>query len=183
MAIDAYLFFITQDGKVLPGTSQLAAPLPNPFKRPEISPGTVPTQLASYSFDIQQTLNLGSQTSGAGAGRVTFNPLTITKNIDANSPTLFSMCCSGTTFRNVDLVLVRSGGKGPVLYAGYGFGLVAIKTIARAGGNGEDTGMETVTFEFGQLSVGFAKQLNTGEADTFHYQTWDRVKNASGPSA
>lgn len=183
MAIDAYLYFVTQDGKVLPGETQLAAPLPNPFRRPDISASTVPTRLVSYSFDIQQTLNIGSQTTGAGAGKVNFNPVTIVKNIDVNSPTLFSMCCSGTPFKNVDILLLRAGGKGPVLYAGYGLGLVAIKTIARAGDTGEDTGTETVTFECGQLSVGYARQLNTGEADTFHYQTWDRVKNTSGPSA
>jgi bacteriocin-like protein len=29
------------------------------------------------SFDIEQVLNIGSQSSGAGAGKVTFNPFSI----------------------------------------------------------------------------------------------------------
>ena len=31
------------------------------------------------SFDIEQVLNIGSQTSGAGAGKITFNPFSITR--------------------------------------------------------------------------------------------------------
>jgi bacteriocin-like protein len=31
------------------------------------------------SFDIEQVLNIGSQGSGAGAGKVTFNPFSITR--------------------------------------------------------------------------------------------------------
>jgi hypothetical protein len=35
------------------------------------------------------SLNLGSQSSGAGAGKVTFNPFSITRKIDAVSPSFF----------------------------------------------------------------------------------------------
>ena len=31
-------------------------------------------EVEDFSFDIEQTLNIGSQSSGAGAGKVTFNP-------------------------------------------------------------------------------------------------------------
>lgn len=31
-------------------------------------------EIKDYSFDIEQTLNIGSASSGAGAGKVTFNP-------------------------------------------------------------------------------------------------------------
>ena len=39
----------------------------------------------SFSFDIEQTLNIGSQSTGAGAGKVTFNPFSITRKIDPGS--------------------------------------------------------------------------------------------------
>jgi hypothetical protein len=32
-----------------------------------------------YSFDIEQVLNIGSQSGGAGAGKVTFNPFSVTR--------------------------------------------------------------------------------------------------------
>jgi hypothetical protein len=31
-------------------------------------------EISDYSFGIKQALNIGSQSSGAGAGKVTFNP-------------------------------------------------------------------------------------------------------------
>jgi hypothetical protein len=31
-------------------------------------------EVNDYSFNIEQVLNIGSQSSGAGAGKVTFNP-------------------------------------------------------------------------------------------------------------
>jgi hypothetical protein len=31
-------------------------------------------EINDYSFDVAQVLNIGSQSSGAGAGKVTFNP-------------------------------------------------------------------------------------------------------------
>ena len=31
-------------------------------------------EVSDYSFDIEQALSIGSQSSGAGAGKVTFNP-------------------------------------------------------------------------------------------------------------
>ncbi len=46
-------------------------------------------EIEDFSFDIEQTLNIGSQSTGAGAGKVTFNPFSITRKIDRASPTLF----------------------------------------------------------------------------------------------
>jgi hypothetical protein len=31
-------------------------------------------EINDFSFDIEQVLNIGSQSSGAGAGKITFNP-------------------------------------------------------------------------------------------------------------
>ena len=67
-------------------------------------------EIEDYSFDIEQMLNIGSQSSGAGAGKVTFNPFSITRNIDRSSPLLFQNACSGTPYKNVGLGLRKSAG-------------------------------------------------------------------------
>jgi hypothetical protein len=36
-------------------------------------------EIEDFSFDLEQTLNIGSQSTGAGAGKVTFNPFSITR--------------------------------------------------------------------------------------------------------
>jgi type VI protein secretion system component Hcp len=40
------------------------------------------------TFDIEQTLNIGSQSTGAG--KVTFNPFSITHKVDRASPVFFA---------------------------------------------------------------------------------------------
>ena len=45
-------------------------------------------EVDNFNFDIGQTLNIGSQSTGAGAGKVTFNPFSITRKIDKASPIL-----------------------------------------------------------------------------------------------
>jgi bacteriocin-like protein len=54
----------------------------------EISDNELDT-IVGGSFDIEQVPNIGSQSSGAGAGKVTFNPFSITKHVDKASPVLF----------------------------------------------------------------------------------------------
>jgi bacteriocin-like protein len=43
-------------------------------KNPVPTKGSATFEVKDYSFDIEQTLSIGSQSTGAGAGKVTFNP-------------------------------------------------------------------------------------------------------------
>jgi type VI secretion system Hcp family effector len=58
-------------------------------------------EIDDFSFDIEQTLNIGSQSSGAGAGKVTFNQFQITKTVDSATPKLFQSAVTGEGFRDV----------------------------------------------------------------------------------
>lgn len=62
-------------------------------------------KISSCNSDIEQTLNIGSQSTGAGAGKITFNPFKITKFIDAISPALFLNAASGTPFKTAEVFL------------------------------------------------------------------------------
>lgn len=52
-------------------------------------------EIDDFSFDIEQTLNIGSGTSGAGAGKVNFNPFKIKKQTDTASPVFFQQVSPG----------------------------------------------------------------------------------------
>ncbi len=75
-----------------------------------ITTATVDTPFESYSFSA--TNNIGSQSSGAGAGKVTFNPFSITKKIDKASPLLFRACLTGQHIKKVTLELLPAIRKG-----------------------------------------------------------------------
>jgi len=52
----------------------------------------------SWSWGASNSTNIGSQSSGAGAGKVTFNPFSITRYVDKASPVLMLACASGKVF-------------------------------------------------------------------------------------
>src|SRR4051812_29666501 len=138
MAIDSYMCFqfYNPDGGYLESESQVDlrksdkgdGDLAGPFL--EAAGKTALFEIEDYSFDIEQVLNIGSQSTGAGAGKVTFNPFSITRKIDKSSTKLFEMACSGTPFKNVYLGMRKSAGgeASGVFFLRFQFKLVAVKT-------------------------------------------------------
>ena len=141
-------------------------------------------EVEDYSFDIEQTLNIGSQSSGAGAGKVTFNPFSITRKIDKASPIMYEMACSGVPFQMVSLALRKSSGTGSAgsFFLRFDFKLVAVKTISYA--HDDESPKETVTFEYGGLQVRYLQQNPDGSlAKAAIAGGWNRVKNIQDTTA
>jgi len=186
MAIDSYMFFqgYNDDPKYLPSESQVVLTsgkgdneLIKPFTAAGDNKGLF--EVEDYSFDIEQTLNIGSQSSGAGAGKVTFNPFSITRKIDCASPTLFQMACAGKAFQTVGLGLRKSAGNQAtgVMFLVFTFKLVAVKTISWA--HDDESPKETVTFEYGGLNIRYSQQKPDGTLMAAIPGGWNRVKNIS----
>jgi len=184
MAIDSYMTFMKYGGDFLPAESQVdftgnSEPLMTDPS--EIKKGCV-FEVEDYSFDIEQTLNIGSQSSGSGAGKVTFNPFSITRKIDKASPIFFEMSCSGTAFQSVTLALRKSIGAsasgGTVsgqVFLRFDFKLVAVKTISWA--HDDESPKETVTFEYGGFQIRYSPQEASGKLLAAIPGGWNRVKN------
>jgi type VI secretion system Hcp family effector len=136
-------------------------------------------EVEDYSFDIEQTLNIGSQSVGAGAGKVTFNPFSITRKIDRASPVFYQMACSGTAFKWVTLALRKSSGGNTSgeIYLRFDFKLVAVKTISWA--HDDESPKETVTFEYGGLLIRYCMQNPGGDLAAAIPGGWNRVANVS----
>jgi type VI secretion system secreted protein Hcp len=196
MAVDAYLLFQQYGGGWLTAESQVSFAnntevlMKQPWPVPTgATSGSVPNdgpaifEVTDFSFDIEQTLSIGSATSGAGAGKVTFNPFSITRKIDKASPTFFEMACSGTAFQLVTLMFRKSSGAGAagagktsgVVYLRFDFKLVAVKTISWS--HNDEGPEETITFEYGGLMVNYAQQEASGKLKTPVSGGWNRVAN------
>lgn len=193
MAFDTYMQFIDADGTPLNGESQVMikgdAPLGSDIKQDKVF------EIDDFNFDIEQVLNIGSQSSGAGAGKVTFNPFTVTRKTDRASPLFFSMCCAGQHFKEVTLYIRRAGGgaggvggaQGSGMTSGttflrFDFALVAVKTISWSGSDGDESPKEEVAFEYGALKVQYVQQDEKGKpmAGSGHtIGSWNRVYNNS----
>ncbi len=185
MAVDGYMYFQDYSKGYLKSESQVdtqhnTEPLFNTFEFKKAAgspdnPGLF--EIEDFSFDIEQVLNIGSQSTGAGAGKVTFNPFSITRKIDKSSPVLFERACSGTPFQQVVLGLRKSsGGKATgQIYLVFMFKLVAVKTISWS--YDDESPKETVTFEYGGLQVHYSQQQPDGKMKTPIPGGWNRVKN------
>jgi type VI secretion system secreted protein Hcp len=193
MAVDGYMFFRPYKGDpYLMSESQM-----------DVKPGKIPDpmftqfgfnkakdassqgekgalfEIEDFSFDIEQTLNIGSQSTGTGAGKVTFNPFSITRKIDKASPILFMMACSGTPFVDVRLGLRKSAGgdQSGIINLVFCFKMVAVKTISWS--YDDEAPKETCTFEYGGLQIFYMDQKPDGTLNKLYPGGWNRVKNIS----
>lgn len=184
MAVDAYMYFKDYNGKFLKSESQVQHSDPGNkdvmFKAfgfdKALSDGGI-FEVEDYSFDIEQTLNIGSQGGGAGAGKVTFNPFSINRKIDKSSPIIFQNACAGTPFKDVRLALRKSAGAdmSGIIFVVFCFKLVAVKTIAWS--HDDESPKEACTFEYGGLQVYYRPQNPDGSLADQIAGGWNRVRN------
>ena len=184
MAIDSYMAFKDSAGNWLKAESQVDMSKSTESlwtSAPKPDDGCL-FEVEEYNFDVEQTLNLSSQSSGAGAGKITFNPFSITRPIDKSSPTFYKMACNGSTFTNVILYLRKSLGVGASaadvsggVFLRFDFKLVAVKTISWA--HDETSPKETLSFEYGALMMQYAQQDPTGKLGAAIGAGWNRIRN------
>ncbi|HLY58231.1 MAG TPA: type VI secretion system tube protein Hcp [Stellaceae bacterium] len=193
MAIDSFMVFKPYNAAALKAESQVALkgkmagtePLATDsgFAFKTFVDGQQVFEVEDYSFDTEQQLNIGSQSSGTGAGKVTFNPFSITRKIDLSSPFFFQMHCAGTPFETVYLCLRKSAGTADqeqssgLIFLRYDFKMVAIKTISWS--HDDEAPKETMTFEYGGLQIRYTLQKPDGSMDTVKVGGWNRVRNTS----
>jgi type VI secretion system Hcp family effector len=183
MAIDSYMCFIGYDNQYLKSESQVDMKASNQDDKTLVKPFTDAFaqqglfEVEDYSFDVEQTLGIGSQSTGAGAGKITFNPFSITRKVDRSSPTFFENACSGKAFKNVYLGMRKSAGNDAtgVFFLVFTFKLVAVKTVGWA--HDDEAPKETVTFEYGGLQVRYGQQGAKGNITGVIPGGWNRVKN------
>jgi type VI protein secretion system component Hcp len=86
MASSAYLKLVDYNNVQLIGPSQVEGHVNE-------------IELIHWGWGADQLLNIGSQSSGAGAGKVTFRPLSIVKYIDKTTPCCFSAAVAASRSR------------------------------------------------------------------------------------
>jgi type VI secretion system secreted protein Hcp len=181
MAIDSYTFFLPYTGSALSSESQVDMSQNSEDLATDLKTYATSSQLfevEDYSFDIEQVLNIGSQSSGLGAGRVTFNPFSITRKIDRASPTLFDMACSGQAFKQVGLALRKSGNNtqaSGIVFLRFDFKLVGVKTISWS--HDDESPKETVTFAYGGILIRYCQQNPNGSLNAAIPGGWNMINN------
>ncbi len=150
----------------------------------DIALGSKPIDLSDYmtvsslSYDTEQTLNIGSQTTGAGAGKVSFNPLVVTKKMDASSSKLFIAQCQGKTM-DLEILFVTGTSTGSTVIKKITMQTAAVKTIATAS-SGDCASCpinESMSFEYGAIRLYNYSQDNLGKVTALTPVGWNRITN------
>lgn len=185
MPVDSYMLFKPYNkeyvdsesqvdfGKSTAGTDLGAEFIKNPRKCFEVT---------TFSFDVEQTINMSSQSSGAGAGKIQFNPFKVSRKIDKASSTMFQMACRGTTFEFVRLGFRKASGTeaSGLFYLRFDFKLVALKTISWS--HDDESPTEDLEFEYGGLKLSYMIQNPDGSLKSVNPVGWNKIKNVEDDS-
>ncbi len=177
MAIDAYMTFTPYTGPALDAELNVDFSKNSEELADGLTAGKV-FEISSYSgLSIEHILNIGSQSTGVGSGRVEFKEFSIERSIDKASPIFFDMACSGTAFKLVTLALRKAAGgdSSGQVFLRFDFKLVGVKTVEWA--HDDTSPKETVTFEYGGLFMRYCQQKSDGSMMPAKKAGWNRVKN------
>jgi type VI secretion system secreted protein Hcp len=134
-------------------------------------------QVSSFELDAQNPITIGSASSGAGAGKATFEKFTFVKPVDKYSAQLFQDLTSGTHLGSVEIVVRRPGANGmenPV--AQYMLKTVFFTNIHISGESKNAT--ETIQGVFGAIQFVLYGQTSTGRSTVSSAGGWSQVTNS-----
>jgi type VI secretion system secreted protein Hcp len=174
MATNTYMTLTDRNGALVVGEGSVAH-LTDVYDKP-VPPASA-LALPDYSFDVAQLTGTGSAPgTGAGAGKITLDPLSITRPVDVVSPQLFTACAVGTPFQQLNLMLVRSGtGSALAAFLQFTFKVVMVQTISWS--HDDESPREAVTFAYGGLQIRYRQQTSSGSLGKPVVAGWDGVRN------
>lgn len=118
------------------------------------APGSQPTKfpLTSETWSVTNSTTPGSATGGAGSGKVTFNPFSITRKVDRASPLFFQYAAIGTKVKTATIVVLPPGGP-PTVSIRYELGQVTVSSDAQSNSVGRST--ETITLAYQSITENY----------------------------
>ncbi|MFN3973265.1 MAG: Hcp family type VI secretion system effector [Gemmobacter sp.] len=137
-------------------------------------------EIVSFELGAENTINIGSASSGGGAGKATFKEFTVTKKTDAASVGLFHGLVTGKHYQDMVIELRRSGESTSLtggVFLRFDFALVMVQDISWSGSDGDDVPEETVIFQFGAIKMTYKPQSIKGKMTKDMMSQWSRVLN------
>jgi type VI secretion system secreted protein Hcp len=134
--------------------------------------------ISSYSLGSSNASSFNSRGGGSSAGKVSFQDIHFTKNVDKASPNLMLHCCNGKHI-STGILTLRKAGETPVDYLKLTLTDVLVSSYQTGGNGGGQLPMEQVSFSFGKLEVEYKPQRPDGSFDTSVLAGWDLKLNTA----
>lgn len=134
-------------------------------------------EVLSFSWGVTNPASIASG-GGAGAGKVTFQDLSIVHRIDKASPALMQACATGTHFKDA-IITHRKAGKEQHEYLIVKMNDVLITSVTHGGAAGE-LPSESVTLVFAKVDLEYKSQKADGSLDAGIHFKYDLKANKVG---
>jgi type VI secretion system secreted protein Hcp len=116
--------------------------------------------------------------AGGGAGKATFQDLSIVHQIDKASPLLLKACATGTHIKDA-IITHRKAGKGQQEYLVVKLNDVIITAVTHGGASGQPAS-ESVTLTFAKVALEYKPQKADGSLDAGIHFKYDLKANKEG---
>ena len=134
-------------------------------------------EVLSYSLGVTNPAHIGTG-GGGGAGRATFQDLSLVHKIDKASPQLLQACATGEHLKEATITF-RKAGKGQQEFLIVKMNDVIITGVVQSAPSSE-TGSETVSLEFAKVDWEFKPQKADGSLDAGIHFKFDIKANKVG---
>ncbi len=139
-------------------------------------------EIMSFELGAENTINIGSVSSGGGAGKANFKEFTVTKKTDLASIKLFESLVTGFHYKSVVVDLRRSGAavktqKSGGVFMKFDMRLTMLQDISWSGSDGDDVCEETCIFQYGAIEITYTQQKADGTDGKKVVTRWSRIKN------
>jgi len=135
-------------------------------------PWTALTAVAG--LDVENSISIGSSGGGAGSGKASFSPITVSKHIDKGSPLLFKALVVGKHIASVTFSYIKTTPKGPWVWLKFVLSDVVLTKWTLGEGFEPD---ETISMSYGKIEWDFVGMDERGELLPAVHVGWDIVRN------
>ena len=134
-------------------------------------------EVLSYSWGVTNSAHIPTG-SGGGAGKATFQDLSIVHKIDKASPKLLQACATGEHLKEATITF-RKAGKGQQEFLIVKMNDIVITSVTH-GGPASQPAPETVTLAFAKVDFEFKPQKADGSLDAGIHFKYDLKANKEG---
>jgi type VI secretion system secreted protein Hcp len=129
----------------------------------------------SWSWGLSQsgTTHMGG---GGGTGKVSVQDISVTKYLDASSPTLQKFCANGKHVATGTLT-VRKAGENPLEYLKIDLEEIIISSVSTGGSGGEERLTENISLNFRKFHTTYTPQAADGTAGAAVEAKWNIAEN------
>jgi type VI secretion system secreted protein Hcp len=133
-------------------------------------------ELASWSWGAHNPPNIGSQTGGAGTGRVTMKHIDCTAQMSKASTALFEFCSQGKHFQTGTITCRKAGG-GQQNFLVVDLQEVYIAQYHTGGSAGGDVPYDHFSLAYGKISIDYLAQTPQGTTQSAGQKSFDLRSN------